>query len=152
MYFSFSYLTTSMSIRELMLLRNVIPKTGRHHFQKYSHVSDILFELWTISHLYMIYGDYMNWYFLSHMAKEDKQFEMVNTTLTLFILNTWASMDILHNIPVTYTTLVLQSAIASDMITTTTQRYLPLFGTFTVAINTHFFSSTCKLKYTKSFL
>ena len=27
----------------------------------------------------MIYGDYMNWYFLSHMAKEDKQFEMVNT-------------------------------------------------------------------------
>ena len=78
MYFSFSYLT-SMSIRELTLLRNVIPKTGRHHFQKYNHVSDILFELWTISHLYMIYGDYTNWYFLSHMANKDKQFEMVNT-------------------------------------------------------------------------
>lgn len=80
MYFSFSYIRTSMSIREFMLLRNVIPNTERHHFQKYSHVSHILFELWTISHLHMIYGDYMNWYFLSHMAKEDKQFEMVNTT------------------------------------------------------------------------
>jgi len=51
-------------------------------------------------------------------------------------------MDILHNIPVTYTTMVLQSAITSDMITTTIQRHLPLFGTFTVAINTHFFSCT----------
>jgi len=43
-YLSFLYLT-SMSIRELTLLRSVIRKTGRHHFQKYSHVSDILFEL-----------------------------------------------------------------------------------------------------------
>jgi len=51
-------------------------------------------------------------------------------------------MDILHNIPVTYTTMVLQSAITSDMITTTILRYLPLFGTFTVAINTHSFSCT----------
>ena len=78
-YLSFLYLT-SMSIRELTLLRSVIRKTGRHHFQKYSHVSDILFELWTVSHLYMIYGVYVNWYFLSHMANMDKQFETVNTT------------------------------------------------------------------------
>jgi hypothetical protein len=79
MYLSFIYLT-SMSIRELTSSRNAIPKTGRHHFQKYSHVSDILFELWTISHLYMNYDDYVNRYFLSHMANRDKQFEMVNTT------------------------------------------------------------------------
>jgi len=36
----------------------------------------------------MIYGDYVNWYVLSHMANKDKQFEMVNTIQTLFILNT----------------------------------------------------------------
>jgi hypothetical protein len=43
-------------------------------------LSDILFELWTISHLHMNYDDYVNRYFLSHMANKDKQFEMVNTT------------------------------------------------------------------------
>jgi hypothetical protein len=63
-----------MSIRELMLLWNVIPKAGRHHFQKYSHVPDILFESWTICHLYM------NYCFLSHTANKDKQFEILHTT------------------------------------------------------------------------
>jgi hypothetical protein len=51
-------------------------------------------------------------------------------------------MDILHKMPVTHTKLVLQSAITSDMITTTIQKYLPLFDTYTMAINTHFFSCT----------
>jgi len=43
-YLSFLYLT-SMSIRKLTLLHNVIPKTGRHYFHKHSQVFDLLIEL-----------------------------------------------------------------------------------------------------------